>query len=233
MILEVDSINTFYGLSHILFNVSIDVDEKEVVCLLGRNGAGKTTLIRSIMGLTPPQSGSIKLRGKEIAGKAPFKISRLGVGIVPEDRRIFPDLMVWENLDTGRRQNVKQDVWTIDRIYELFPAIKPLQNKRGGQLSGGEQQMLSIARTLMSNPELLLLDEPTEGLAPIVINTLEEQIMNLKGTGIAILVSEQNLKSANKIGDRAYIIDKGSIQFEGTIRELNEKEDVMKRYLAV
>jgi branched-chain amino acid transport system ATP-binding protein len=233
MILEVDSINTFYGLSHILFNVSLNVDEKEVVCLLGRNGAGKTTLIRSIMGLTPPQSGSIKLRGKEIAGKAPFKISRLGVGIVPEDRRIFPDLMVWENLDTGRRQNVKQDVWTIDRIYELFPAIKPLQNKRGGQLSCGEQQMLSIARTLMSNPELLLLDEPTEGLAPIVINTLEEQIMNLKGTGIAILVSEQNLKSANKIGDRAYIIDKGSIQFEGTIRELNEKEDVMKRYLAV
>ena len=233
MILEVESINTFYGLSHILFNVSIDVAEKEVVCLLGRNGAGKTTLIRSIMGLTPPQSGSIKFRGKEIAGKAPFKVSRLGVGIVPEDRRIFPDLMVWENLDTGRRQNVKQNVWTIDRIYELFPAIKPLQNKRGGQLSGGEQQMLSIARTLMSNPELLLLDEPTEGLAPIVVNTLEEQIMNLKDTGIAILVSEQNLKSANKIGDRAYIIDKGSIQFEGTIRELNEKEDVMKRYLAV
>lgn len=233
MILEVDNINTFYGLSHILFDVSLKVEENKVVCLLGRNGAGKTTLIRSIMGLTPPKSGSIKFKGKEIAGIAAFKVSRLGVAIVPEDRRIFPDLLVWENIDIGRRQNANQDAWTLDRIYDLFPALKPLRNKRGGLLSGGEQQMLSIARTLMRNPELLLLDEPTEGLAPIVIHTLESQIKTLKDTGIAILVSEQNLKSAIKIGDLAYIIDKGSIHFEGSIGELKEREDLMKKYLAV
>jgi branched-chain amino acid transport system ATP-binding protein len=233
MILEVNGINTFYGLSHILFDVSLSVDQKEVVCMIGRNGAGKTTLFRSIMGLTPCQSGSIKFKGQEIAGRRTFKISRLGVGLVPEERQIFPDLTVWENLDIGRKQGLRENGWTIDQIYDLFPALKPLHKRRGGLLSGGEQQMLSIARTLMGNPQVLLLDEPTEGLAPIVVHTLEEQILKLKDAGVAILASEQNLKSANKIGNRAYILDKGMCQFEGTIKELQGREDVMRKFLAV
>jgi len=193
MILEVNNIYTAYGLSQILFGVSLKVQEEEVISLLGRNGVGKTTTLRSIMGLTPPNSGSIRWRGEEIAGRPTHQISRLGIGFVPEDRRIFSDLTVWENLDVAiRPSGKKENVWTLDRVFDLFPALKPIQSRKGGYLSGGEQQMLTIARTLMSNPDLLLLDEPSEGLAPLVVHQLGEQIAKLRQEGMTILLCEQN-----------------------------------------
>ena len=184
MNLEASNIYTSYGLSQILFGVSLRVEEKEVVSLLGRNGVGKTTTLRSIMGLTPPRSGSIRWKGEELVGKSPFQIAKLGIGFVPEERRIFSDLTVWENLDVAvKPARDKKNLWTLDRVFNLFPALHPIQNRRGGFLSGGEQQMLTIARTLMGNPDLLLLDEPSEGLAPIVVQQLGEQIKKLRQEG--------------------------------------------------
>ncbi|RPJ36203.1 MAG: ABC transporter ATP-binding protein, partial [Deltaproteobacteria bacterium] len=208
--LEVGNIYTAYGLSQILFGVSLKVQEGEVISLLGRNGVGKTTTLRSIMGLTPPKSGSIKWRGEEIVGKPTYEISRLGIGFVPEDRRIFSDLTVWENLDVGIQPGRKREnVWTLERVFDLFPALKPIQSRKGGYLSGGEQQMLTIARTLMSNPDLLLLDEPSEGLAPIVVQQLGEQIAKLRREGMTILLCEQNQRFSLDLSDRIYILEKG------------------------
>ncbi|MDQ1284832.1 MAG: branched-chain amino acid transport system ATP-binding protein [Thermodesulfobacteriota bacterium] len=233
MLLEVQGINTYYGLSHILFDVSIQVDRGEVVVLLGRNGAGKTTTMRSIMGLTPPKTGKVIFDGKDVTGVAPYKVARIGIGFVPEDRRIFPDLTVRANLDVGLRKTKGQTSWTIDRIYQLFPRLKELANRRGGNLSGGEQQMLTIARTLMGSPDLILLDEPSEGLAPIIVKALGEFIDLLKRDGTTVLLSEQNVKFSLKHSDRAYIVDNGHIKYQGTIEELEKDEDVKKRYLAV
>ncbi len=234
MILEVDSIYTAYGLSQVLFGVSLKVQEGEVISLLGRNGVGKTTALRSIMGLTPPQSGSIKWRGEEIAGKPTFEISRLGIGFVPEDRRIFSDLTVWENLDVaiqpGRK---KENLWTVERVFDLFPALKPIQSRKGGYLSGGEQQMLTIARTLMGNPDLLLLDEPSEGLAPIVVQQLGEQIAKLRREGMTILLCEQNQRFSLDLSDRLYILEKGTIKYEGTVQDFLKDEKIGRTYLAV
>ncbi len=234
MILEVDSIYTAYGLSQVLFGVSLKVQEGEVISLLGRNGVGKTTTLRSIMGLTPPQSGSIKWRGEEIAGKPTFEISRLGIGFVPEDRRIFSDLTVWENLDVaiqpGRK---KENLWTVERVFDLFPALKPIQSRKGGYLSGGEQQMLTIARTLMGNPDLLLLDEPSEGLAPIVVQQLGEQIAKLRREGMTILLCEQNQRFSLDLSDRLYILEKGTIKYEGTVQDFLKDEKIGRTYLAV
>ena len=234
MILEVNNIYTAYGLSQILFGVSLKVQEGEVISLLGRNGVGKTTTLRSIMGLTPPQSGSIKWRGEEIAGKPTYEISRLGIGFVPEDRRIFSDLTVWENLDVAIQPGRKREnVWTLERVFDLFPALKPIQSRKGGYLSGGEQQMLTIARTLMSNPDLLLLDEPSEGLAPLVVQQLGEQIAKLRREGMTILLCEQNQRFSLDLSDRLYILEKGTIKYEGTVQDFLKDEKIGRTYLAV
>jgi len=234
MQLEVQGINTFYGLSHILFDVSLEVDQGEAVVLLGRNGAGKTTTMRSIMGLSHAKQGTVRFKGKEITELPPYKIARLGIGFVPEDRRIFPDLTVRANLEVGYRKTTgKTNPWNLDRIYSVFPRLKELANRRGGTLSGGEQQMLTIARTLMGDPELLLLDEPSEGLAPIVVRDLGTFIDLIKQQGITVLLSEQNVKFSLKHSDRAYILDSGHIKFQGSITELETNEEIKKKYLAV
>jgi branched-chain amino acid transport system ATP-binding protein len=233
-LLEVREIDTFYGLSHILFKVSLEVDERETVCILGRNGVGKTTTLRSIMSLTPPRSGSLRFSGEEIRGKQPFEIAQRGVGFVPEDRIIFPDLTVQENLEMGikggRRDGGK---WTLERVYALFPILKQRDTQEGGTLSGGEQQMLTIARTLMGNPRLLLLDEPSEGLAPLVLRLIGEQIHLLKKEGMTILLAEQNANFSLKLSDRAYILEKGSVCWRGSASELKENPEIMKKYLGV
>jgi len=235
MILEVGEIHTFYGTSHILFGVSMSVDRGEVVSLLGRNGAGKTTTIRSIMGLTPPRSGSVKFYGEEMVGKPPYYIAQKGMGFVPDNRLIFPDLTVRENLEIGCKKPRDSDgqEWTVERIYELFPALIKLDSHLGGFLSGGEQQMLTIGRTIMGNPILLLLDEPAEGLAPLVVRALGDQLLQLKELGETILVSEQNIKFATRVSDRAYVISKGAIRYQGSIVELEADEEVKKQYLMI
>lgn len=234
MVLDVSQIHTYYGSSHVLQGVSLSVAEGEVVCLLGRNGAGKTTTLRTIMGLAPPRSGSVKARGREIAGLPPHAIARLGIGFVPEDRRVYPDLTVRENLlVVHRRGDGAGRGWTVDRVYELFPVLARLDSHKGGYLSGGEQQMLTIGRTLMTNPRILLLDEPAEGLSPLVVQALAEQIMRLKREGMTILLSEQNLRFATHLSDRAYVIEKGTIRYEGTVEEFKQNEAVRHRYLMV
>jgi branched-chain amino acid transport system ATP-binding protein len=232
--LEVEGIHTFYGLSHILFGVSLKVEPGEIVCLLGRNGAGKTTTMKSIMGLTPPKQGSIRLKGEEITGKEPYLLARKGIGYIPDDRRIFADLTVGENLEIAARSSETGFAqWDKERVYKLFPALKEIESRKGGCLSGGEQKMLAIARALMGNPELLLLDEPTEGLAPMLVRALEEQIKKLRETGLTVLLAEQNVRSALRLGDRGYIIDNGQIRYQGSIEELRENEEVRKKYLLV
>jgi branched-chain amino acid transport system ATP-binding protein len=234
MELTVENINTFYGLSHILFDVSLHVDQGEVVVLLGRNGAGKTTTMLSIMGINPPKTGTVTYKGKDITSLAPYKVARSGIGFVPEDRRIFPDITVLGNLDVGRKSSKSKDnKWTLERIYQLFPVLKDFSNRHGGTLSGGEQQMLTIARSLMGNPDFLLLDEPSEGLAPLIVKVLGEFIEVIKKEGMTVLLSEQNTKFALKHADRAYIVDNGSIKFEGSIADLEKNEEIKKRYLAV
>lgn len=232
MLLEVREINTFYGISHILFDVSLEIDKGEVVCILGRNGVGKTTTLRSIIGLTPPRSGSIVFLGVEIRGKQPFEIARLGIGFVPEDRIIFPDLTVRENLEMGIKRKDRGG-WPLERVYEMFPLLKERENQMGGTLSGGEQQMLTIARTLMGNPQLLLLDEPSEGLAPMIVKEVENQVGHLKTEGMPILLSEQNSSFIMKLSDRAYILEKGQIRWKGEVSELKDKPEIMKTYLGI
>jgi branched-chain amino acid transport system ATP-binding protein len=231
MIIEIKEVHTYYGTSHILFGISMEMQEGETVCLLGRNGAGKTTTLRSIIGLTPPRSGSIKFKGEEITGKAPYAISRQGIGFVPEDRRIFPSLSVREQLEVARKAGVGN--WTVEKVYGLFPQLKNLEKHMGNQLSGGEQQMLTIARTLMGNPELLLLDEPSEGLAPLVVDDLMDQIRKLKKEKIALLLSEMGLGFAVELSDRAYVIDKGEMQWSGPCSELSKDEELKRKYLAL
>lgn len=233
MLLEVEGIHTFYGLSHILFGVSFNVSEGEIVCLLGRNGAGKSTTMRSIMALTPPRQGIIRYKGKSISGKKPYQLARQGIGYVPDDRRVFADLTVDENLQISERMITEDATWNRVSIYDFFPPLKHIKSRKAGFLSGGEQQMLSIARALMVNPDLLLLDEPTEGLAPMIVEILIEQIRNLRDKGLTVLLAEQNVKVALRLSSRAYIIDKGVIPYQGSIEDLKGNEDVMKRYLLV
>ena len=234
MILEMKDVHTFYGTSHVLFGVSLNVDRGEVVCLMGRNGAGKSTTFRTVMGLTPPRAGTVLFQGKDVTRFKVHTKARLGIGYVPEDRQIFPELTVRENLDIGRSSGIhRKDGWNIDRIYGLFPVLEKYDRKPGGQLSGGEQQMLTIARTLMGNPELVLLDEPTEGLAPVIVIALKEMILRLKEMGTTILLSEQNVKFAVKVSDRVFIIDNGAIRYKNDIKGFVEDERVQKRYLAV
>jgi branched-chain amino acid transport system ATP-binding protein len=208
------------------------VDHGEVVCILGRNGVGKTTTLRSIIGLTPPRSGSALFDGQEIVGKKPFEIARQGIGFVPEDRLIFPDLTVRENLEMAVRKK-NQGRWDLARVFEMFPILKDRESQMGGTLSGGEQQMLTIARTLMANPRLLMLDEPSEGLAPLIVKELSVQIQSLKTEGMPILLSEQNAGFTLELSDRAYILEKGHVQWAGGVDELKEKPDIMKTFLGV
>jgi branched-chain amino acid transport system ATP-binding protein len=228
--LDVKKIHAYYGLSHILFDVSLSVNKGEVVGLLGRNGAGKSTTMRSIMGLTPPKQGKISFNDADITGEKAYLLFRKGIGYVPDDRRVFADLSVDDNLDIVHHRT---DEWNKERVYNIFPALGEIKMRRAGNLSGGEQQMLTIARALMGSPELLLLDEPTEGLAPLIVRDLEEQILKLRDAGISILLSEQNVKSALKMISRAYVIDNGRIRFEGTVDELEANEEVKKKYLMV
>lgn len=228
--LEVKEIHTYYGTSHILFGISLNVKLGEAVCLLGRNGAGKTTTFRSIIGLTPPKAGSIKFKAQEIVGKPPYRIAQMGIGFVPDTRRIFPDLTVRQNILVARRER-EGAVWNLQSIYALFPRLINLDTHMGTQLSGGEQQMLTIARTLMTNPNLLLLDEPGEGLAPLVIKALEQQLGEIKRLGLTMLICEHNVGLATALSDRGYVIDKGTIRYQGTIEELQKNEEVRKKYL--
>ncbi len=229
-LLDVRDIHTAYGLSRVLFGVAVEVHAGECVCLLGRNGVGKTTTIRSIMGLTPPQAGRIVWKGADITGWPAYRVARAGLGFVPEDRRIFADLTVWENLDVAGRG---ASGWTIERVFDLFPQLRDLTRRNGGFLSGGEQQMLTIARTLMGNPELLLLDEPSEGLAPLVVEHLQEQIARLKRDGLTILLAEQNVDFSLALADRVYVLEKGLIRFSGPAARLRDDDALRRELLAL
>jgi len=235
MILEVRDLYTSYGRSHNLFASSREVREREWVALPGQNGVGKTTTLRSIMGLTPPRQGEIWYKSQNITDMPAYRVAKLGMGFVPEDRRIFPDLTVRENLDVARKSPASphSTVWTIERVYEIFPVLARLDERKGGYLSGGEQQMLTIGRTLMGNPDLLLLDEPSEGLAPLVVRDLGRQIQRLKEEGLTILLCEQNTKFAVALSERAYVLEKGQVRFSGTIAELQDNEEVRRQYLAL
>ncbi|MCL5125380.1 MAG: ABC transporter ATP-binding protein [Deltaproteobacteria bacterium] len=231
--LQVEGIHTFYGSSHILFGVSLTVSRGEIVCLLGRNGAGKSTTMKSIIGLTPPRQGVIKFKSEDIARAKPYIIARMGIGFVPDDRRVFFDLTVDENLEISERKIAGTDAWNRERVYEFFQPLKHIRSRKAGFLSGGEQQMLTIARALVTNPELLLLDEPTEGLAPIIVDMLEQRILALRDAGLTILLAEQNQKTALGLSDRGYILDNGVIKYHGTIKELQENEEIIRKYLLV
>ncbi|HCS18514.1 MAG TPA: ABC transporter ATP-binding protein [Erythrobacter sp.] len=231
--LELQDAYAGYGDAHALFGVSISVKPGEAVGLLGRNGAGKSTTLKTIMGLVPLARGRLMFLDRDVTGMRTFERSRLGLGYVPEDRRIFPELTVRENLDTAVKPATDGTPWTLDRVFDLFPALGGMQKRAGGLLSGGEQQMLSIARTLMGNPRLLLLDEPSEGLAPLVIGLLRTQILRLKEEGITIMLCEQNLRFAMAICDRVYVIDTGQIGFAGTFEELESNPEVKRAHLMV
>jgi len=233
-LLEVEKIETSYGLSQALFGISMMVEPGEIVALLGRNGVGKTTVMRSIIGLTPPKRGIVRWKGEEIQGLPTYRIARKGVGFVPEDRRIFPDLTVWENLDIARRTGPEgKNVFTEERIYEIFPKLKELRDRRGGYLSGGEQQMLTIGRSLLTNPDILLLDEPSEGLAPLIVEAMREQIGALRKEGLSVLLAEQSLDFVLSLCDRLYILEKGEVKFTGTPADVRANEEELQKYLTV
>ena len=232
-LLSVEEIHTAYGLSRVLFGISIEIEPGECVSLLGRNGVGKTTTLRSIMGLTPPSRGRVVWQGREVTGWAPHKAARAGIGFVPEDRRIFAELTVRENLEVGARAARRAGRWTIEAVGELFPILRERRDQRGGYLSGGEQQMLTIARTLMGNPELLLLDEPSEGLAPLIVEMLRAKIGELKEQGLTILLAEQGIEFALSLADRVYVLEKGAVRFQGPASRLREDKELRDRLLAL
>ena len=267
-LLDVREIHTAYGLSRVLFGVSLQIGAGECVSLLGRNGVGKSTTMRSIIGLTPPQAGRVLWKGADITGWEPYRVARAGIGFVPEDRRIFADLTVWENLDVAsrrsrefgepdreRRRDRRREErshepsistpprpdpgtrpplqWTTERVFDLFPKLRELASRHGGHLSGGEQQMLTIARTLMGNPELLLLDEPSEGLAPLVVDHLREQITRLKREGLTILLAEQNVDFSLALAERVYVLEKGAMRFSGPAERLRDDESLRHELLAL
>lgn len=233
MILATRDLVTGYGLGAVIHGVSIEVEAGEVVCLLGRNGAGKSTTLRSIMGLTPPRSGRIEFLGEEITRRQPFEIARLGIGYIPDDRRIFPDLTVEENLGIVRQVARRDGRWTLERVYQLFPLLAELRLKGGSGLSGGEQKMLAIGRALMGNPRLLILDEPSEGLSPLMVRTLIEAIRQIQKEGVTLLAADQNVKFARRVAGRGYIMEEGHIRYSGGLEELWANEEALRRYLAV
>jgi branched-chain amino acid transport system ATP-binding protein len=232
--LEIHGLNAAYVQAHILYDVALQANRGEVVVMLGRNGAGKSTTLKSIIGLVRPRSGAISFNGRRIERLEPYQIARLGLGYVHEERRIFTDLSVTENLEVGRqppREGAPQ--WTPERLFDLFPNLAAMRARRGGQMSGGEQQMLTIARTLMGNPAAILLDEPSEGLAPVIVEQMARTILELKQEGLCVLLSEQNLHFAHLVADRAYIIEKGQIRYQGSMTELAANNEVRTAYLSV
>jgi len=237
--LEVRELHSYYAAAHVLQGVSLDVAEGQVVALLGRNGMGKTTLIRSIMGLTPPQvrEGDVRYRGQSIVGKPPYEIAQMGIGLVPQGRRVFPSLTVLEHLQIAahppRGGRNGREPWTVERVFDLFPRLAERQKHFGNELSGGEQQMLAIARALMTNPDLLLMDEPSEGLAPLLVQALGEHLKQLKASGLSIFLVEQNVGLALSIADVVYVIDRGQIVYRGTPEAFQAAEDIKRRYLGV
>jgi branched-chain amino acid transport system ATP-binding protein len=232
-LLELDNVHAAYGLSRVLFGISLEVNAGECVCLLGRNGVGKTTTMRSVMGLTPPSGGRVRFKSRDITGWAPHRVARAGIGFVPEDRRIFAELSVWENLDVARRAAARPGRWTIEAVTELFPVLAELRDRQGGFLSGGEQQMLTIARTLMGNPELLLLDEPSEGLAPLVVQALLDKVGELKAQGLTILLAEQGIEFSLALADRVYVLEKGAVRYSGPSAALRDDRGVLDELLAL
>lgn len=232
--LEVKGLNAAYGRAHILFDVDLRVSPGEVVVLLGRNGAGKSTTLKALVGLVRPLSGEIMLDGSPIHRLKPYQIARRGLGYVPEDRRIFADLSVGQNLEVGRQPSrTGAKAWSVERIFGLFPNLAQLMDRPGGRISGGEQQMLTIARTLMGNPSTILLDEPSEGLAPVIVEQMAKTIRELKREGLTVLLSEQNLHFAQAVADRAYIIEKGHIRYSGTMAALSADAALREQYLSV
>lgn len=234
LMLEVDGLDAFYGRAQVLFGLSLEVRRGEVVALMGRNGAGKSTTMKAVMGLLDRTHGVRRFMGRDISSLSPYRIARLGLGYVPEDRRIFTDLTVMENLEIGRQPpRPGMPAWDHAKIFALFPNLGDMPDRRGGSMSGGEQQMLTVARTLMGNPYLVLLDEPSEGVAPLIVERMVDTILALKKAGVSILLSEQNLHFAALVSDRAYVLEKGQIQFQGTIDALAGNTDIRKAYLEV
>lgn len=232
--LEVDGLNAFYGKAQMLFDVSLHVGRGEVVALMGRNGAGKSTTMKSIMGLLTSKRGQIRFMGEDIATLAPYQIARRGLGFVPEDRRVFSELSVLQNLEVGKQAaRDGMPAWTPQRLFALFPNLGEMPERPGGSMSGGEQQMLTVARTLMGNPLLVMLDEPSEGVAPVIVEQMAHMIMNLKQQGLAILLSEQNLHFAQLVCDRAYVLEQGQIRFSGSMQALAADEEVQQAYLSL
>ena len=237
--LEVDALKAWYGAAQILFELSFHVDRGEVVALMGRNGAGKSTTLKALMALIPQRSGTVRFLGENISGLKPFEIARRGLGFVPEDRRIFSDLTVAENLDIGR-QPIRYDPdgrlapsWTLEKLFTIFPNLREMPDRRGAHMSGGEQQMLTVARTLMGNPLLVLLDEPSEGVAPVIVEQMANTIIELKKEGLSVLLSEQNIHFAELVCDRAYVLEKGQLQWHGRMAELANDVAVQHRLLSV
>lgn len=232
--LEVKNVNSAYGRAHILYDISLTADRGEVVVLLGRNGAGKSTTLKTLIGLVRPLAGEIRFEGQRIERLEPYQIARLGLGYVPEDRRIFTGLNVMENLEVGKQApRAGAPQWTPEKLFRLFPNLERMRDRPGGRMSGGEQQMLTIARSLMGNPAAILLDEPSEGLAPVVVEQMARTIMELKQEGLCVLLSEQNLHFANLVADRAYIIEKGHIRYQGSMTELAANTEVRATYLSI
>ena len=232
-VLEVEALRAGYGPAEILFGVSLKLARGEVAALMGRNGAGKSTTLKAIMGLLPPRAGQVRFAGQEIAGLPAFRIARLGLGYVPEDRRIFTDLTVAENLEVGRRAARGHAGWTPERLFEIFPNLAAMRGRRAAAMSGGEQQMLAIARTLMGNPDAVLLDEPSEGLAPVILELMAEAVLSMKREGIAVLLSEQNFDFAAAVADRAYVIERGEIRYDGSMAALEADPALRAQHLTL
>jgi branched-chain amino acid transport system ATP-binding protein len=232
--LEIGRLDAYYGRAHILQGIGFSMGRGEVLALMGRNGAGKSTTMKAVMGLVPPAGGTVTFEGRRVDGREPFEIARMGIGYVPEDRRVFSELSVMENLSVAQRPpRPDAPQWTPERLFALFPNLGRMRDRAGGAMSGGEQQMLTIARTLMGNPKLVLLDEPSEGLAPVIVEQMAKTILALKAAGLSVLISEQNLHFASNVADRATIIEKGMIRFTGTMDELKANEAIRTQYLSV
>ena len=233
MMLDARNLCAWYGAAQILFDVSLTVGEGEVVALMGRNGSGKTTTMKTVMGLVGRRAGEARFSGHDLMRLKTFEIARLGIGWVPEDRRIFTDLSLMENLEVGRRATTEDEGWTPERLFALFPNLAEMRDRPGGRMSGGEQQMLTVARTLMGNPRLVLLDEPSEGVAPLVVERMADTIVELKKQGLAVLLSEQNLPFASAVSDRVYVLEKGHIAWSGAMRELEASDELQRQFLGV
>jgi branched-chain amino acid transport system ATP-binding protein len=237
--LAVDKLSAWYGAARILYDLSLEVGRGEVVALMGRNGAGKTTTMKAIMALIAARHGTVRFNGEDISRLKPFEIARRGLGFTPEDRRIFVDLTVMENLDIGRQpprvfaDGTAAPLWTPSRLFALFPNLAEMPNRLGGRMSGGEQQMLTVARTLMGNPLLVLLDEPSEGVSPLIVEQMANTIVELKRDGLSILLSEQNIHFARLVSDRAYVLEKGQLQWHGAMAELDANQDIQRAYLTI